>query len=47
MLNFVYKNFPKNRVKIDNKLPKDIIYSTGRLINKIIKNRGKNAYYEI
>ena len=47
MLSFVYENFPKDKIKIDNKLPKNIIYSTGRLINKIIKNRGKNAYYEI
>jgi len=47
MLSFVYENFPKDKIKIDNKLPKNIIYSTGRLINKIIENRGKNAYYEI
>jgi len=48
MLNWIIKNFPKNKIKFDNNIPTNIIYSKGGVtINKILKAKGENAYYEI
>jgi predicted molibdopterin-dependent oxidoreductase YjgC len=48
MLNFVNKHFSKEVIKFNEDLPKDIIYAKGGIqINKILKAKGFNAYYEI
>ncbi|EDM24137.1 molybdopterin-dependent oxidoreductase [Caminibacter mediatlanticus] len=47
MLSFVEKNFDKNLIKYDKKLPLNIIYSKGGVtINQVLNSKGENAYYE-
>ncbi|WP_246831109.1 molybdopterin-dependent oxidoreductase [Nautilia sp. PV-1] len=48
MLCFVRKNFDEKVVKYDKNLPLNIIYTKGgTTINKILKAKGENAFYEI
>ena len=48
LLNFVKENFEEKLIKFDEDLPKNIIYAKGgSQINKILKAKGFNAYYEI
>jgi hypothetical protein len=48
MLNWLEKNFDKNIIKYDSNLPKNIVFAKGgSQINKILKAKGFNAYYEI
>jgi anaerobic selenocysteine-containing dehydrogenase len=48
ILNWLKKNFNSKSIKYNNNLPKNIIYTKGGInINKILKAKGENAYYEI
>ncbi len=48
MLSFVRENFDKKVIKYDFNLPENIIFAKGGAqINKILKAKGQNAYYEI
>jgi len=48
MLSYINKHFSKEVVKFDEDLPTDIIYAKGGTqINKILKAKGFNAYYEV
>ncbi len=48
MLNWVMQNFNKEIIKFDKNLPKNVIFSKGgAIINKVLKAKGENAYYEI
>jgi anaerobic selenocysteine-containing dehydrogenase len=48
VLNWLKQNFTSKLIKYDNNLPENIIYTKGgTTINKILKAKGENAYYEI
>jgi len=48
MLRFLKEHFNEKVIKYDSNLPPDIIFSKGgSQINKILKAKGQNAYYEI
>jgi len=46
MLNWVEGNLLNAKIKYIKILPKDIIFTSNRTINKFLKAKGKNAYYE-
>ncbi len=48
ILRWIDENFDNKLIKYDFSLPKDIIFAKGGSeINKVLKTKGKNAYYEI
>jgi len=48
MLNWVEKNIETVKVVFDENVPENIIFAKGgSVINKFLKAKGENAYYEI
>ncbi|NPA11030.1 MAG: molybdopterin-dependent oxidoreductase [Epsilonproteobacteria bacterium] len=48
MLSWVEEKFDKSLIKFNENLPKNIVFAKGgATINKILKAKGENAYYEI
>ena len=47
MLNWVRKNIELDKIKYSEDIPADVIFSRGgSIINKFLKSKGENAYYE-
>ncbi len=46
MLNWINKRFDQQLIKFDENIPVNVIYTRNRCINKYIKAKGANAYYE-
>jgi len=47
MLSWIKKNLLNIKIKHIKTLPKNTIFTSNRKINKLLKTKGKNAYYEI
>jgi len=46
MLNWIKVNLKNINIKHSESLPKNIIFTSNRIINKFLNSKGKNAYYE-